>query len=291
MRIVMNVQNTPLLYQFKEHAFSSEAKYTQLYVACDTPLHTHFDFYEFSLITYGSFTNEYKGKKNILQKNSLIFYQKGESHSIMINSPESIHFSFVIQKDYFESLISMYFPKQPLSSLEKYLEQHLTNQQADYLIDLSNRLMNNSNHKIKEKLAHLFFFTAFTFCTIPNQAIANQKGAHVYIDNLLNNLNNYSYLSKNVSDIYKDYPIAKSSLIALFKEKTGYTIIQYHNKKKMEYAAQLLNSNQYSITEIVNMLNFMSLSHFAKLFREYYNVSPSEYQRLHTRQFANEYEE
>ena len=63
----MQNQDRPLLYQFKEHAFSNDAKYAQLYVACDTPLHTHFDFYEFSLVTYGSFINEYKGQQNILQ--------------------------------------------------------------------------------------------------------------------------------------------------------------------------------------------------------------------------------
>lgn len=287
----MPTQTTALLYQFKEHAFSLDAKYAQLYVACDTPLHTHHDFYEFSLITYGSFVNEYKGKRTLLPKNSLIFYQQGEMHSIMINEPESLHFSFILQKDYFEELLATYFPKQSVHSLGKYLEQHLTNYQTNYLIELSNKLTNNSDIKTKEKLARLFFFTTFTFCTIPDQTTSIAKSSQLYVENLINKLNNYAYLSKNVCDIYKDYPIAKSSLIALFKKKTGYTIIQYQNKKKMEYAAQLLNTNQYNITDIVNMLNFTSLSHFAKLFKECYGMPPSEYQRLHTRQYLSESDE
>lgn len=287
----MQMQTKSLLYHFKEHAFSTDAKYAQFYVSCDTPFHTHYDFYEFSLVTRGSFMNEYKGQKKVLPKNTLIFYQMGETHNIMKNEPNSLHFSFILQKEYFVSLLEMFFPKHSLHTLEKHLEQHLTNHQADYLIELSNKLTNNSNIKTREKLARLFFFTAFTLCTIPVQISSNAKASQLYVDNLLSKLNNYTYLNKNVCDIYKEYPIAKSSLIASFKKETGYTIIQYQNKKKMEYATQLLNVKRYSITDVVNMLNFTSPSHFAKLFKESYGITPSEYRRLHTQQFVSEYDE
>ena len=39
----------------------------------DTTSHTHVDFYEFSLIINGSFSNEYNGETHILKKNKLIF--------------------------------------------------------------------------------------------------------------------------------------------------------------------------------------------------------------------------
>lgn len=275
-------------YYFIDHAFSNTAKYAHLYVTCDTPLHNHSDFCEFSLVTYGSFTNQYKGKSTVLPKNSLIFFQKGECHSITKNEQDSIHFSIIFQKQYFEYLMTTHFPNIPSYNLGKYMEQHLTNTQAEYLNDLANRLMNNTDINTREKLAHLFFFTAMTFCMIPIQENIHQNSSSIYIDNLINNLNSFAYLKKSIKDIYKDYPISKSTLIALFKQRTGYTIVQYQNKKKMEYATQLLNLGEHDITEISTMLNFTSLSYFIRLFKAHYGVSPNEYKRSHKRQYVSE---
>lgn len=87
---------------------------------CDTPLHRHTDFYEFTLVTYGSFINEYEGQKTKLLKNTLIFFRKGEQHCIWLEQQGSIHFSFIVEQDYFESAFSRYFPDRDLSGLGKY---------------------------------------------------------------------------------------------------------------------------------------------------------------------------
>lgn len=280
----MKSSDRPILNSFTDFAFSKETKYAYLYSTCDSPLHKHEDFYEFSLVTFGSYQNEYDGNSYLLKKNSLIFFKQGEQHSVITNDSNSIHFSFVIEKQHFESLFASYFPNRPLSSISKYMEQNLTDAQANYLTDLTNKLLDNSDAKIKEHWANLFLFSALSFCMVQKQTTTTKKSSQVYIDNLLFRLNNFTYLNYSVNEIYKDFPIAKSALIPLFKKRTGYTIVQYHNKKKMEYAAQLLNSKNHSITQIGTQLNYDSLSYFAKVFKSYYGVTPKEYQRLHSRQ-------
>lgn len=164
------------------------------------------------------------------------------------------------------------------------MKQQLTDTQANFLIDLTNKLLDNSDTKIKAQWANLFLFTALSFCIIQKATVKNLKSSQIYVEKLLQRLNDFSYLNSSVKDIYKDFPMARSALISLFRQRTGYTIIQYHNKKKMEYAAQLLNSGVHNVTEVGAMMNFDSLSYFAKVFKAHHGVTPKEYQRLHSRQ-------
>lgn len=272
-----------LLHTFRSYAYSEDSKIAFLYSPCDTPLHRHTDFYEFTLVTYGCFINEYRGKKFELPKNTLILFRKSEQHSIWQEQPGSIHFSFIVEQDYFESMFSRYFPSKDISSLGKYQMCTLPESEGEFLTDLSTKLLDNTSQENRDLLSHLFLFDALTFCLVPKRVNTELKGSHIYVEKLLNRLNNYFYLHYSVSEIYKDYPIAQSSLISLFKKRTGYTIVQYHTRKKMEYAAQLLNHSGSSITEVAIMLNFSSISHFSKLFREQYGISPKKYQQLHSR--------
>ena len=78
--------------------------------------------------------------------------------------------------------------------------------------------------------------------------------------------------------MYNDYPVSSTTLIRDFKKLTGKTIVQYRNAKRMEYAAQLLEEENYPITMIANMLNISSLGYFSKQFQSYYGMTPKQYQ-------------
>lgn len=79
------------------------------------------------------------------------------------------------------------------------------------------------------------------------------------------------------------YPIARCTLIKEFKEYTGMTIVQYQRKQKMTYAAQLLIDSDYQITEIADILEFDSFSHFLRVFKEQYGETPKEYRKQRRR--------
>ncbi|MCG6191293.1 AraC family transcriptional regulator [Maribellus maritimus] len=64
------------------------------------------------------------------------------------------------------------------------------------------------------------------------------------------------------------------------KKHFGQTLSFTTNKAKMEYAAIQLTITDASIKFICKDCGFDSLSHFYKLFSEYYKVSPSKYRKL-----------
>lgn len=81
--------------------------------------------------------------------------------------------------------------------------------------------------------------------------------------------------------MYAFYPLSQTALINDFKKLTGYTIVQYRNIKRMEYAADYLVKSNYSVTAIANALNISSLGYFSQQFKKQFGMTPTEYQRLH----------
>ena len=70
-------------------------------------------------------------------------------------------------------------------------------------------------------------------------------------------------------------------MIKLFKEQTGYTIIQYKNKKKLELATNMLINSDKKIIDITYELHFESLSYFVRSFRKEFGINPTEYRKTH----------
>lgn len=68
----------------------------------------------------------------------------------------------------------------------------------------------------------------------------------------------------------------KTTLSKLFKQQTGYTIIEYIQKTKIERAKNMLQSG-LSATNIAANLKFSSIHSFSKLFKQCEGISPTEY--------------
>ena len=79
--------------------------------------------------------------------------------------------------------------------------------------------------------------------------------------------------------MYAYYPLSQTALINDFKKLTGYTIVQYRNIKRMEYAADFLIKSNYSVTAIANTLNISSLGYFSQQFKKQFGLTPTEYQQ------------
>lgn len=272
---------------FRYYAFYDKSVCAFLYNSYDAPLHQHCDFYEFTLVTYGNFKNEYNGKIMNCPKNTLFFFKTGATHNLWSDQEDSVHFTFIVHADYFENAFKRYFPDISLDSLDDYVQTTLSKYQSEYLNMLASKQRDYARYGTDNIFVQLFLFNALSFCILSDRETdLAPLSKHQYIENLLIRLNNFTYIKHSVNQIYKDYPIAQSSLITLFKERTGKTIVQYHNMKKIEYAAQLLSTYKYSVTDVCLILQYSSLSHFGKLFKEQYGISPKEYKRLHLDEWA-----
>ena len=80
--------------------------------------------------------------------------------------------------------------------------------------------------------------------------------------------------------------VNKSYLLRVFRKHTGYTPLAYHNHLRCKRAKELLVSTGEEISEIGEMVGFVSSAHFSHVFRKTEGCTPTEY-RLNHRTYWN----
>lgn len=76
---------------------------------------------------------------------------------------------------------------------------------------------------------------------------------------------------------------SKYHFTRIFKENTGFTVIEHINAIRCENARHLLRETQKPISEICFECGFDSPSYFAKAFSKLFGLLPSEYRKKHSR--------
>ena len=69
-------------------------------------------------------------------------------------------------------------------------------------------------------------------------------------------------------------------MIKFFKSRTGITPSKYVMIQKMEHAKMLLDETDLDLSEIIERIGLEYMSHFSKLFKNFYGVSPQHYRKL-----------
>ena len=64
-----------------------------------------------------------------------------------------------------------------------------------------------------------------------------------------------------------------------FKEKTGQSVSQYCNRRRLERAATLLSGSDGSVLRIATELGFNNVTYFNRLFKEHYGITPTQYKK------------
>ncbi len=104
--------------------------------------------------------------------------------------------------------------------------------------------------------------------TIPNELTA-----------FIRSLNNPKLSPEDAKALQAQLPYSYSNLTRLFKKYMGCTITQYVNKVKLQYAKELLSTTDMTTLMITNELYFESISHFNHLFKNHFQMTPTEYRK------------
>ena len=89
-----------------------------------------------------------------------------------------------------------------------------------------------------------------------------------------------TYLEENLdkpvhlSELSSRFSYSSSTLKTVFKEETGYSIIAYYNKLRLDTAKKLLLEKNHSVSEIAYTLGFHTPSHFSSFFKKMSGLSP-----------------
>ena len=100
-------------------------------------------------------------------------------------------------------------------------------------------------------------------------------------DDIINRITRYMFenISANITleQLCSFSNMGKTQLKALFKSKTGTSIIEYFKLKKIEQAKIIIREEKNNYTEISEILGYSSIHSFSRHFKNVTGMSPSEY--------------
>lgn len=86
-----------------------------------------------------------------------------------------------------------------------------------------------------------------------------------------------------LQDVANEVCISAGYLSTLFKKQYHQSFVSFINQAKVEYACKLIQEKKYRINEISYRLSFENAYYFARVFKKYMGMTPSEYEKsLHT---------
>lgn len=145
------------------------------------------------------------------------------------------------------------------------------------LIDLCVRLHSGNCNNIE------LYISFFRLLEILRRNKANKASVNPSIPRALTEA--LLYIERHISEPLPLSKIAgklhysESTLERLFRENLKITPFEFVRKKKMILAAALLRDGN-SVLEVGLQLGYLDNSHFIKLFRQYYGVTPLQYKKL-----------
>lgn len=117
--------------------------------------------------------------------------------------------------------------------------------------------------------------------TISHKALIteNNPGRNDLLAEILAYMNKRITEPITIEEICHEFYISRSSLQALFKTHLNTSPKNYLLNIKLQKSKELIRQDQYTISEIAYMLGFSSIHYFSRLFKKYFNTTPSAYSR------------
>jgi len=81
----------------------------------------------------------------------------------------------------------------------------------------------------------------------------------------------------NVDTLCADLNMSRSSFYNKIKALTGQAPADFIRIQRMNRAAQLLKTKEYTITEIADMVGFSDAKYFREVFKKHFSMTPSQY--------------
>ena len=114
-----------------------------------------------------------------------------------------------------------------------------------------------------------------SYCLLTKKHSLSQFSPTVKATFTFINLNLSSNLS--VKKVANEIGLSPDHLTRLFKKETGFNIITFINKKRIDTSLELLKTTDLSIAEIGDLIGLNNTSYFYTLFKKETGMSPKQY--------------
>ena len=242
--------------------------------------HSHDDYYEV-IITLGDFYETVDGQTYLRKIKDVTILRPDTTHAINVIDENSCHYNLAIRKKYFESFIEN---KTALNNYLKnngYLSFTLDEQCYQYVTSLIGKINNTKYDYLSLTLVESILY-ALCSCILPLLIDDNECDDKIlcYVKDAVEKISDGTFIKKTLKEIYASYPLSHTTFIKNFKEFVGKTPSEYLTDKKLEYAKTLLLTTKTSVLDISMQIGFESVSHFIRIFKIKYGLTPLKLRKI-----------
>jgi AraC-like DNA-binding protein len=116
-----------------------------------------------------------------------------------------------------------------------------------------------------------------TLCVNGNSVEKGDQRIVKLLNHIQSNIHNPDKLAQEY--LAREFAMSKNYLSEYFKKETGQTLKKYIQQYRVRLIKARLNYSSKSISEIAWEFNFTDLSHFNKVFKKEFNISPSAFRK------------
>lgn len=112
-----------------------------------------------------------------------------------------------------------------------------------------------------------------------DQELLVKTGVHQKVRDIAIYLQGHTDENMTLDDLAKKFFMSKSYLTRVFRNVTGFSVVEYITYNRVQKAQQLLRSTDTSITDIAEMCGFGNITYFEKVFKQMTGYSPGKYRK------------
>lgn len=264
---------------FYSHTYDSGAPVVAYLHFGDYPyLHNH-DYWEFVLVTEGSYEHYLNNTPYVLQKHSACLLRPSiDFHKLKNLTDSTCHIVLRILDEPLRKLCDFLSPSLYDELLaKKSINITFESAQTKKMLDGISKI------KIAPPPEQMYIFNYLLMFVIEiifsnNYLINENKPA--WFTNLLIQISSPKNIDWTVDDVLQNTHYSHTSLLRYFKEYENTSIVGYLTRIKMLHAHDFLIYTEMSVLDIAYKLGFSDSSHFNRVFKKFYGVSPTRYKAL-----------
>jgi len=236
--------------------------------ALKQPRHTHL-FASFSFVSSGSYIENFGRKAYLRQPSTVIFRPPHESHAVDYESSVrilSVHFTFEKLARILEQLPVLDSPTscrtQTASSLGTRLRQELRQTDAASIVAIEGLVLEMLAEAARSRIG------------------IGERSFPGWLKEAKDFLHDNFAESFVIEDVARIAGVHPAHLSRVFREKLGCTVGEYVRRLRAESACRLILTTDMPLSEIASSAGFSDQSHLSRVFKNLYNLTPSEYRKI-----------
>ena len=147
-----------------------------------------------------------------------------------------------------------------------------------------NNYYDNLRHMIDEcesaeELSEIFVMSVNSLIS-PEDAL-NYENTSRHVRRAIKYINENYKNEISLEDVADHVYLSSVHMSRLFKKETGKNLMDYVNMVRIEKAKALLDTRQYKIYEVAELVGFKDNHYFSTMFKKYTHMTPTEYISSH----------